>query len=201
MVHRRFLNNGFHPDAPGDVLPPGRTSAAWDRQPSESARAYAAFERYLCMDPNERSLEQAARLSGKSTRHIERLSRDHDWVNRVAAFDVFQSQQVHDQLLRSKLELEKQCVAGAFDATDLPPLTAEDKANMTIMERAALLRVGAGIAARSSVVDPSVAHLFSADTPPPPTFVLQIIRPGLPLTEPIPFDAYLSGRRPQEEEL
>lgn len=57
---------------------------AFEQQPKESARAFAAFSLYLSMGP-ERSLAAVGRKLGKSEGLIERWSSKFDWPARVAA--------------------------------------------------------------------------------------------------------------------
>lgn len=56
----------------------------FERQPRESAKAYAAFRVYLEMGP-ERSVRDVARKLGKSATLIGRWSSKFDWMSRVAA--------------------------------------------------------------------------------------------------------------------
>jgi hypothetical protein len=56
----------------------------FERQPRESAKAYAAFRAYLESGP-ERSLAAVAQKLGKSKTMIERWSRKFDWTARVLA--------------------------------------------------------------------------------------------------------------------
>lgn len=57
---------------------------AFEQQPKESARAFAAFKTYLELGP-ERSLAIVAKKHGKSRTMIERWSRRLDWPARVRA--------------------------------------------------------------------------------------------------------------------
>ena len=57
---------------------------AFEQQPKESAKAFAAFKAYLDMGP-ERSLEAVARTFAKSSRLLKRWSAKYGWAGRVAA--------------------------------------------------------------------------------------------------------------------
>src|SRR5215471_13334670 len=57
---------------------------AFEQQPKESAKAFAAFRTYLELGP-ERSLAAVAEKLGKSKTMIERWSRKFDWSARVQA--------------------------------------------------------------------------------------------------------------------
>ena len=59
-------------------------AAAFEQQPKESAKAFAAFSAYLSMGP-ERSLEAVAQKFTKSSRLLKRWSRRFDWAGRVRA--------------------------------------------------------------------------------------------------------------------
>ena len=56
----------------------------FEKQPRESARAFAAFKTYLEMGP-QRSLAEASKRSAKSLPLLKRWSRKYDWSSRVAA--------------------------------------------------------------------------------------------------------------------
>ena len=57
---------------------------AFEQQPKEGAKAFAAFRAYLEMGP-ERSLEAVAQKFAKSSRLMKRWSSKFDWTARVAA--------------------------------------------------------------------------------------------------------------------
>ena len=56
----------------------------FERQPRESAKAFAAFQEYLGLGP-ERSLAAVGEKLGKSKVMMEKWSRKYDWPARVAA--------------------------------------------------------------------------------------------------------------------
>ena len=62
------------------------TALAFEQQPRESAKAFAAFKSYLDLGPN-RSLGSSAAKLGCSKRRMEWLSRKYDWPGRVQAFN------------------------------------------------------------------------------------------------------------------
>lgn len=62
------------------------TVLAFEQQPRESSKAFAAFKIYLDLGPN-RSLVSAAAKLGCSKRRMEWLSRKYDWPSRVTAFN------------------------------------------------------------------------------------------------------------------
>jgi len=61
-------------------------SHPWERQPQESAPAFAAFDTYRSLGP-ERSLARVGQTLGKSTDLMERWSTRWGWVARAAAWD------------------------------------------------------------------------------------------------------------------
>jgi len=58
---------------------------AFEQQPRESEKAFAAFSLYLSQGP-ERSLAKVAWKLGKSKRLMEKWSKRFDWPARVAAY-------------------------------------------------------------------------------------------------------------------
>lgn len=61
------------------------TAMVFERQPRESAKAFAAFSLYLAMGPERRSLAAVAEKLGKSKVMMEKWSHKFDWSARVAA--------------------------------------------------------------------------------------------------------------------
>lgn len=80
----------------------------WDKQDSETDKAYAAFQLYL----KRRSCQEVAAELSKSRQLIVRWANQYDWKNRAAAFD----SSVTEEMRRSHIErykafLNKQFVA------------------------------------------------------------------------------------------
>lgn len=73
----------------------------WARRKGESKEAYAAFEIYYTLEPDERSLEAVSRKCGKSVSLLARWSALKKWVSRAADYDA------HMTNIRQK-EREKQ---------------------------------------------------------------------------------------------
>jgi len=61
--------------------------ASWQRQPGESAQAYAGFVCYRDLAPGTRSLARVGQECGKSKSLLERWSVRWRWVERVRAYD------------------------------------------------------------------------------------------------------------------
>jgi hypothetical protein len=74
--------------------PPERT-VPWERQASESAKAFAAFSAYRDLPPSQRSFDEAGRRVYRSQRgrkrgatgRIREWAREHKWASRAAAWD------------------------------------------------------------------------------------------------------------------
>ncbi len=70
-----------------------RPRVPWDPRPGESDRAYHAFECYLLMPPEERTLEEAYRLhtdnpnAAAPSDTCKGWARRHDWKGRASAYD------------------------------------------------------------------------------------------------------------------
>jgi hypothetical protein len=63
-------------------------SHAFEQQPRESNKAFAAFKAYLDLGP-ERSLEEVARKFTKSSRLLKRWSAKYGWSDRVRARETY----------------------------------------------------------------------------------------------------------------
>ena len=77
-----------------------------ERQPTESARAYQAFNLYCSLGP-ARSCEQVAQKCTKSSSLIRRWSAQHAWVERAAVYDralAEQAAQAHAEAYRAQVE-------------------------------------------------------------------------------------------------
>lgn len=62
----------------------------WDRLPTETAKAFAAFSRYLSQPTRERSAEKVRISFGlKNKTSIEKWCRLNDWVERAAQYDEY----------------------------------------------------------------------------------------------------------------
>ena len=59
----------------------------WERQPKETAKAYAAFQAYRDLDPKKRTIAKVAEALGKTEGNMEQLSAKYHWVKRAEAWD------------------------------------------------------------------------------------------------------------------
>lgn len=93
---------------------PDTGPAPWERQPGESARAYAAFCIYRDMPPRKRSLrEVAAKLKGKPGKYksvpanISMWSAKWRWAERAAAWDEERDRQEREAQIRAVKEMRE----------------------------------------------------------------------------------------------
>ena len=80
------------------------TGQLWDRQPDESAKAYAAFTAYRDGGP-QRSLRATSKQLGRSRSLLNAWSARYGWVHRAEAYDAAQraiSQAAYEQGLREE---------------------------------------------------------------------------------------------------
>lgn len=61
--------------------------ALWERQSSETDKAWGAFKIYRDLKPSIRTIHRAAQTSGKTSRYFESWSRKWHWPSRAAAWD------------------------------------------------------------------------------------------------------------------
>jgi hypothetical protein len=88
--------------------------AAWERQPGETSRAFAAFAIYRDMSPGERSL-RATRgpRRGHAARTVRTWSVKNRWVERAAAWDAEQDRVRREAFTAKTKELAEQQAAAA----------------------------------------------------------------------------------------
>lgn len=61
---------------------------AWERQPGETSKQFAAFQLYYDMKPSERSVDKVrAKLGLRSNRHLQKWCSRNKWVERATAWD------------------------------------------------------------------------------------------------------------------
>ena len=98
------------PNGHGEVTSP----QPWERQPTESTKAFQAFELYRSMG-HERSLSKVGRELGKATQLLSRWSSRHEWQKRVAAWDAHQAQTINAEVLASTAEMRRRQVIQALE--------------------------------------------------------------------------------------
>ena len=85
----------------------------WERQPSDTTKSYEAFRFYRDMGAG-RALEKARKKLGKKSgymRVLEKWSSDHNWQERVAAWDEHQDKLRSERYERKRLEVEDHTLA------------------------------------------------------------------------------------------
>ena len=70
-----------------EVLPAEAAPAPWECQRHENTKQFWYFSEYRNLHPLRRSLVEVGRSSGVSVSFLERLSTQHHWVDRAAAWD------------------------------------------------------------------------------------------------------------------
>jgi hypothetical protein len=94
----------------GDVAP-----EAWERQPGESAKAFAAFSAYRDTAPSKRSTRGLAVDLGKSYAIVARWSRTWGWGARSAAYDAhLDRRRVQERLEKARDLDETHLATGEF---------------------------------------------------------------------------------------
>ena len=121
------------------------TTVPWDRQPGETAKAYAAFCAYRDLGTNRSLRRLAARDSEASTnvRQLARWSSAWDWPERAVAFDGFQDREwrleqaeARKTMLRTHAAVARQGIAKAAEQ-----IRELDPKNLTVREAIALFEV------------------------------------------------------------
>lgn len=82
----------------------------WERLESDTDKSYHAFCIYRDMGAT-RSLAKVAQELSKSETIINRWSGQHDWVNRVSAYDDYQLAQRQERIEKKRIELEDNVLA------------------------------------------------------------------------------------------
>ncbi len=88
----------------------------WERQPKESARAFAGFAAYRDAPRDRRSLRMVAQESGKHVSMIARWSARHAWVERAATWDDEQDRAGRAAQIDAIREMQARHVRLAMDA-------------------------------------------------------------------------------------
>jgi hypothetical protein len=138
------------------MKPEAKARMAFEQQPKESDKAFAAFSLYLSMGP-QRSLEQVANKLAKCSRLIKNWSSKYGWSDRVGAYVSHLAtveRQATEALVRCKAagwlarqqglreeewELHEKCIAAAKKA--LATFMDRDKAGASLADIARILEV------------------------------------------------------------
>lgn len=130
--------------------------------PSESARAFRAFEIYRDLGP-DRSLEQLFRAGAAPIPTLKRWSAAHDWQARVRAFDKDAAALAAGRALddAAAVRVRQAAHAKELQARAMQKIAAMDPQDMTVSEAVRAWAVGAEAERRalgiSDVVEPAKA--------------------------------------------
>lgn len=119
-----------------DVLPPSTSNGAvcpWDRQGSESPKAFRAFTLYKDAG-SERSLTHVAQRLHVSKQAIGRWSSQHHWVGRSLSWDNYQSRTINHAVLSDLVKQAQQLQRVAHHAleTHHPGRSGEPERGRTV---------------------------------------------------------------------
>lgn len=87
----------------------------WQRQPEETAAAFARFCEYRDMPRGSRSLSRVADGLSRTRQAVQAQASAHRWDVRAAAFDEEQSRQHHERIARWSEQLAEQQIALALE--------------------------------------------------------------------------------------
>jgi hypothetical protein len=105
---------------PGEPSPP---KAPWERLPAESPQAWHAFQLYRDIGAGKRSAQSMAQQLGKRMSLLERWNQQHQWQERIAAYDAEQERQLQvttDREIQDAARRHAQNAAAAIGVLMLP---------------------------------------------------------------------------------
>jgi len=140
----------------------------WEKQPGETAKAFAAFVAFKNIEPAFRSQVRVASDLGKSRQQIQRWASEWDWDERASAYD----EEQEDKLLASRIEQKKKMdeehlriVRGArnkavqalkqLDPKDLTPSELRHWLEMTLKLERLIMGEPESIEERRTKIDPT----------------------------------------------
>jgi hypothetical protein len=129
-----------------DVLPPSISNGAvypWDRQESESPKAFRAFTLYKDAG-SERSLTHVAQRLHVSKQAIGRWSSQHHWVARSLAWDNYQSRTINHAVLSDLVKQARQLQRVAHHA--LERITQGEAESLSVAELCLTLKTVCSLA-------------------------------------------------------
>lgn len=132
----------------------------WLRKDDESEKAFQAFVIYRDLREN-RSYLEVSKLLGKNRKLIERWGKQHDWIERVAAFDRFEDvQQIrHAQKEIQEMYRNHRSVGGAIMGRVAQELKLLPKGSFKPRDIAILAKIGSEIEEKGLVC--GTPELFS----------------------------------------
>lgn len=148
---------------------PAAPLAPWDMQPSETAKAYQAFQTYRDMGAG-RSLEKLGQFFGKTKAAMEQWSVKHGWAERVRAFDAEAARRASEKSLNEHAEVRTRQAGlgrmmqarGAQRIGQLDPSTLEAKeARMLAVEGARMEREALGMGGATVAIDAAIEQVVT----------------------------------------
>ncbi len=123
---------------------------AWDCQPEEGPKPWAAFCVYRDMDPATRSLSRVAKELGKSTALIGRWSSRWRWVGRVRAWDSEIDRQRRAGQLKAVEDMARRQTAMGIlmqsrGIDRLNRMTSDEMQHLSVLELIRLIETGVRI--------------------------------------------------------
>ncbi len=157
----------------------------WDRQPSETSRAYTLFAHYRDVGPLERSLRRVARDTERSLGSLEQLSRRNSWLARAEAWDADNDRHRRALQARERDQMaRRQVLTGQLLASKAlrraQAMSDDEVAHLSVGEMMRMVEGGfrlerLGRGAPGDLDTPCVLHedaaLSTADTP-----IIEIVR-------------------------
>jgi hypothetical protein len=119
----------------------------WERRPNETSRAYEAFCVYLAQPTSKRNYRAVAQELNKSASLIGRWGSQHDWPDRVAAWDADQQR----VWLEGQREARRQAAERRIRAAQIAQnkaaqaLVAVDPAELSVAEMVKVWEAGVKI--------------------------------------------------------
>lgn len=136
--------------------------SAWDKLPTESARAYDMFCKYLTMGV-DRSTRKLAQEHSKSIALIQKWSRVHKWQDRAAKYDDHIHQQAFKENQDALMEMYSRNIhaAGIMTEKSIEALKALNPEDMTPRDITAMLSKAIEIegSARENIITELAKHV------------------------------------------
>jgi hypothetical protein len=160
-----------------DMLAKASDIKAWERQSTDTEKAFEAFETYLRMG-TARSLVKVAERCGKHPSLMERWSKRDRWQERAVAYDRHEARIVNEQIFLGTAEMRKRMVNQALGMQAraqqrIIKMSDEEIAELKPTEILGLMRVAADMERKARDI-PEDQFAF-ADMP---VFQIQVIQPG-----------------------
>jgi hypothetical protein len=115
------------------VSEPVKVPDPWERQAAESEEAWLAFRCYRDMPPDERMLRRSA---NRETAVLSKWNRDHNWADRVKAYDAhFDALSVEERRRIYKRKAEELAIDHMIVLADMRDLATREFAKFNQVSR------------------------------------------------------------------